>query len=334
LLIFGDDEAIPRLKINWKDYFVYFFKGDQYVRYDLRDESFGPLKPIAGNWPFPAAWGSRPRTALSWLNDTVYFLRGAEYVKYDLSDNTVGPIKPMIGNWRGLPATWMASGIDAAINWGNGKSYFFRGGEYLGYDLASDRADNNYPRPLIPRHWPNWPSAWTLGIDAGVVLNNGKAYFFKGREYLRYDIAGDRVDNGYPAPIAGHWQGLPAVFNSGIDFVFRAPGEELPVDYFYGDLDGDGLSEVATSRILGSPQTMLRQLGRTSEAATPHTLILNAEPRESVEANQMVTTSAERGCTFEAIDHADVQALTGQTSSIFAAMAILRAGTGPAWAPM
>jgi uncharacterized membrane protein len=163
---------------------------------------------------------------------------------------------------------------------------------------------------MIPRHWPNWPSAWTLGIDAGVVLNNGKAYFFKGPKYLRYDIAGDRVDNGYPAAIAGHWRGLPAVFNSGIDFVFRAPGEELPVDYFYGDLDGDGLSEVATSRILGSPQTMLRQLGTTSEATTPHTLILNAEPRESVEANQMVTTSAGRGCTFEAIDHADVQALT------------------------
>jgi hypothetical protein len=121
LLIFGDDEAIPRLKINWKDYFVYFFKGDQYVRYDLRDESFSALKPIAGNWPFPAAWGSRPRTALSWLNDTVYFLRGAEYVKYDLSNNTVGPIKPMIGNWRALPAAWTESGIDAAINWGNGK---------------------------------------------------------------------------------------------------------------------------------------------------------------------------------------------------------------------
>jgi hypothetical protein len=281
------------------------------VRHDLTAESFDALKPIAGNWPgLPAAWLSGARTALSWHDNAVYFLRDAQYLKYNLRSDSAGPIKPIAGNWHGLPAAWAASGVDAAVNWGNGKVYFFKGGEYLRYDIATDRADDNYPRPLTPRWWPNWPAAWTSGIDAGVALKSGKAYLFKGREYLRYDIVRDRVDEGYPLPIAGHWPGLPNVFSSGIDAVIRAPGEDLTVDYFYGDLDGDGLAEVATSRILGSPAAMLRQLGTTAGPTTPHALILNAEPRGHMEANQIATTLAGRGSTFEAIERADVSALT------------------------
>lgn len=169
LLIFGDDEAIPRLKINWKNNFIYFFKGDKYVRHNLVDGTFGALKPIAGNWPgLPASWASRARTALSWHDNTVYFVKGTEYVKYNLGNDTAGATKPMAGNWHGLPTAWTSSGLDAAVNWGNGKAYFFRSGEYLRYDIANDRADDRYPRPLTPQQWPNWPADWTSGIDAGV----------------------------------------------------------------------------------------------------------------------------------------------------------------------
>jgi len=39
-------------------------------------------------------------------------------------------------------------------------------------------------------------------IDAAVMWNNGKAYFFKGDQYIRMTVAGDRADPGFPAKIS------------------------------------------------------------------------------------------------------------------------------------
>jgi hypothetical protein len=53
-------------------------------------------------------------------------------------------------------------------------------------------------------------------IDTCLVWPNGKAYLFSGNEYVRYDIAGDRVDEGYPLPIAGNWPGLWSPVGAGV----------------------------------------------------------------------------------------------------------------------
>ena len=45
-------------------------------------------------------------------------------------------------------------------------------------------------------------------LDAAVLWDNGKAYFFKGDEYWRYDVKADKVDDGFPAAIKEQWQGL------------------------------------------------------------------------------------------------------------------------------
>ncbi|MCX6567389.1 MAG: hemopexin repeat-containing protein [Candidatus Aminicenantes bacterium] len=47
-----------------------------------------------------------------------------------------------------------------------------------------------------------------------VEWGNGKAYFFKGSQYSRYDLKADRVDPGYPKSIT-EWSGLP--WTDGVD---------------------------------------------------------------------------------------------------------------------
>jgi hypothetical protein len=46
-------------------------------------------------------------------------------------------------------------------------------------------------------------------IGCALVWPNGKAYFFQGLFYSRYDIKADRVDAGYPRPILNNWPGIP-----------------------------------------------------------------------------------------------------------------------------
>jgi hypothetical protein len=43
-------------------------------------------------------------------------------------------------------------------------------------------------------------------------LGNGKAYFFKGNEYVRFDITTDKADPGYPKPIdSNHGMDYPGL---------------------------------------------------------------------------------------------------------------------------
>jgi hypothetical protein len=83
-----------------------------------------------------------------------------------------------------------------------------------------------------------------------VMWNNGKAYFFKGDEYIRYDIASDHADLGYPAKISAGWQNVWAgklplpvrpggfkildqrVFVAGVNFFDNPLGNIVPVQNY------------------------------------------------------------------------------------------------------
>ncbi len=162
---------------------------------------------------------SNRKAGVVWPNGKIYFFNGAQYARYDIANDRAdsgypASIAPGWGNW---PATW-TDGIDAGLDWGNGKAYLFRGSQYVRYDIATDKVDLGYPAS-IAGNWGNWPATWT-SVDAAVKWNNGKVYFFRGSEYLRYDIAADKVDIGYPAPITGNWPGL---FTSNIDYALVHP---------------------------------------------------------------------------------------------------------------
>src|SRR5436190_4362756 len=45
-------------------------------------------------------------------------------------------------------------------------------------------------------------------VDAAIKSNQGKAYFFEGSQYYKYDLETRQLEDGYPLPIAGNWPGL------------------------------------------------------------------------------------------------------------------------------
>src|SRR5215469_5138645 len=105
----------------------------------------------------------------------------------------------------------------------SGKAYFFRGGEYLRYDIAAEQVDDDYPKVISE----GWRGVFDRDIGAAIVWPNGKAYFFRGSEYTRYDIASDQADEGYPKPISESW---PGVFDRDIDAVIAWPNSKA---YFF-----------------------------------------------------------------------------------------------------
>ena len=192
----------------WPNGKAYLFNGSQYVRYDPKADKADPgyPAPIAGNWPgFPPAFQEGIDAEVVWNHQTVYFFKGDQYLRYDIAADRVDPGYPLpiAAHWPGL---WMDH-IDAGVVWPNGKAYFFSGSQYVRYDIATDKADPGYPAD-IKGGWPGFPASFAAGIDDVVVWNNGKAYFFKGNQYIRYDIAADKTDPGYPQPIAANWRGL------------------------------------------------------------------------------------------------------------------------------
>lgn len=50
--------------------------------------------------------------------------------------------------------------------------------------------DDDYPKSIAD----NWPGVWSEDIDAVLYQGGSKAYFFKGDDYLRYDLETDSVD--------------------------------------------------------------------------------------------------------------------------------------------
>jgi hypothetical protein len=192
---------------------VYFFRAGSYVGYDRAADSTVSGSVVAGIWPGMAeADFADPDAAVNYENGKVYFFKGDKYVRYDVAEDRVDPGYPLpiAGQWAGMAEAGFGSGIDAAINWGNGKLYFFKDDRYLRYDVAGDKVDPGFPLPIAGQ-WPGLAEAgFGSDVDAAVSWGNGKVYLFRGDSYVRYDMIDDRVDPGFPLKIADQWAGLGA----------------------------------------------------------------------------------------------------------------------------
>ena len=144
----GVDAVLP-----WSSSKVYFFRRNQYARFDKNTNRFdiAPSSIPFANWP--ATW-TYVDAAANWGNGKAYLFRHVEYVRVDIAANRVdtGYPKSISGNWPGL---W-TSGIEYVLPFSTGKAYFFRGTEFQRYDMNLSRVDSGYPKPIVG-YWPGIP---------------------------------------------------------------------------------------------------------------------------------------------------------------------------------
>lgn len=172
--------------VTWDAHYAYFFRGDEYIKWDIAADAPVPGFParIATYWP--GLFDADLDAAVMWPDGHAYFFRGSEYIKWDVVHDRreFGPA-PIADHWPGL----FTKDLDAAVVWPTGKAYFFKGDQYIRWDIATDQRDVG---PTAIGNW--WKGLFPRDLDAIAMWPDGKVYFFKGDRYDRYDVSLDRTD--------------------------------------------------------------------------------------------------------------------------------------------
>jgi Hemopexin len=201
-----------------------------------------------------------------------YFFKRDKYVRYDWTSNAVDAGFPMpLSAWN-LPGEF-SPGIDAALS-GTGKyhskAFFFNDGQYVRYDWSTGQVDQGYPLNLT--YW-KFPGGFLPGIDAAVNGYGqfaGKAYFFKGNRYVRYDWSSESVD--FEGELSA-WK-HPSPCSLVIDAALEGQGAYLNKAYFFREgvyVRYDWSSQAcdagysALSRAWNIPKTFLYPSGRARD---------------------------------------------------------------------
>jgi hypothetical protein len=71
-------------------------------------------------------------------------------------------------------------------------------------DVDRQAIDAGYPKPIAE----GWPGVTFDRIDAAVNGGLDYIYFFSGDQYVRFNVATNRVDDCYPDLISNRWAGL------------------------------------------------------------------------------------------------------------------------------
>jgi hypothetical protein len=148
---------------------LYLFRGDSYLRIDNETNTVENQNSIAATWPGmgDAGFADSLDAAVNYENGSAFFFRGDSYVVYDIvSDMVTGGPFSIADDWPGLGDAGFADGLDAVVNWGTGKVYFFKADSYLRFDVASNAVDAG-PSPIAD----NWPGLIPPfdGLDTGWV---------------------------------------------------------------------------------------------------------------------------------------------------------------------
>lgn len=184
-----------------KDKKTYFFKGDQFWKFDDNREN------IAKNYPQPitSKWGDIPGdldAVFTWgKNDKTYFFKGNKFWEYDDQRLKISPGYPKLIKdfWKGVP-----DNIDSVFTWGkDGKTYFFKGKYYYRFNDKIKKVDRGYPKETKKR-WKNSPISFSAIFTYGY---DNKTYIFRADQYWVINND-DEVSSDYPKKINTKFRGL------------------------------------------------------------------------------------------------------------------------------
>jgi len=174
--------------VTWpNNQYTYFFKGAKYWRFDQykRMSDGGYPKRIADEW---IGIPDDLDAVFVWSgNGKIYFFKGSKYYKFDPAKRPpVSTAYPKhVSNWE-LP-----SGISAALQWTNKRTYFFHNGHYYRFNdrtFTIDTADPAFPRPT---------GKWWFGCkDEDLTRMEGRSF---GTQFKTpFALAGDENLHVYP----------------------------------------------------------------------------------------------------------------------------------------
>lgn len=194
---------------------MFFFIDSTYSLFNLETNTILPGYPKTideTTWKGIAAHHLKIVASVRWgAEDYQFFLNDGTYIKFNKSSDTVvrGPTEITKWNWPGLEP--YAAKIKTAVNWKDDKIFFFYNDNTYGrYDVATDKMDDGYPKPVDNQLWPGLaPYSDKLVAAVRKGETNTAYFFFDDMTYLGYDMDQDKALPNYPRRIAPpDWNGL------------------------------------------------------------------------------------------------------------------------------
>jgi len=140
---------------------VYVTKGGLYVKYtdhNATHVSSGYPRPIRGNWGnLPESFNEGFDSMTVLPDGYLHITKGDKWVFYTDDDATsvAGGPTPIRGSWGNIPESFNG-GFDSMATLNNGKTYIFKGTQYVRYsDLSASTVDPGYPKDIAG----NWGRA-------------------------------------------------------------------------------------------------------------------------------------------------------------------------------